>query len=117
MTEQSNRAWMRGWGRHKLPPMIDPGCPALRSIVNQNDKLAWLSGSGLDPTSFTPVASQRTVDLDLWRLQREKVEAKRKARWRVFWNGVIDFALLFAVCAIAVGAFIGLLWLKDYFNI
>jgi len=87
MTEQSNRAWMRRcWGnqtQHFL--IIDrkahpiSGLSELADLDIQN---AYIPAHG---TPLVPTADQKRSS-DWKRIQREKQESKRKARWRVFWN-------------------------------
>jgi len=106
MTEQSNHAWMRGWGnqpQHFL--IIDrkahpiSGLSELAGLGIQN---AYIPAHG---TPLVPTADQKRSS-DWKRIQREKQESKRKARWRVFWNLVLAVG-----CGAALGGFVPLmLW-------
>lgn len=123
MTEQSNRAWMKGWGNQPQHNIVNPDglwrgafassseqvagniqLSMIRAELSRQDALAMLR---------PPITADQQRILDWKRIQREKEEAKRKARWQVFWNLVLAVG-----CGMAWAGFVLLmLWVKDYFNI
>jgi len=82
MTEQSNRKWMRGWGNQPQVVAFDSDGNKIPGWEKRQS--AALMGKSKMPELALTASLQRSLD---WkRIQREKQESKRKARWRVFWN-------------------------------
>jgi hypothetical protein len=120
MTEQSNRAWMKGWGNQPQHNIVNPDglwrgafassaeqfvgnieLSMIRAELSRQDALAMLR---------PPITADQQRILDWKRIQREKEEARRKARWRVFWNLVLAVGCGVG-CGAALGGFVPLmLW-------
>jgi hypothetical protein len=99
MTEQSNRAWMKGWGNQPQHNIVNPDrlwqCAFASSseqfVGNLEFSMMRAELSRQNPLAMLrpPITADQQRILDWKRIQREKEEARRKARWQVFWNLVL----------------------------
>ena len=111
MTEQLNRAWMRGLDIQPWHNIVDPdglwrgafAISAEQAAGNIEFGMIRAALSRQNPLDMLrpPITADQQRIMDWKRIQREKEDAKRKARWQVFWQW-----LLAVGCAVPLyGAF------------